>query len=49
MFLVPSMPLQETLDTFKYYLSEADKLQLSYIVLSRYMPMADVEFDGANL
>jgi len=37
------MPLQETLDTFKYYLSEADKLQLSYIVLVR--GNNDVEYE----
>ncbi|KAJ7767509.1 hypothetical protein DFH07DRAFT_955038 [Mycena maculata] len=30
------MPLQETLETYKYFISEADKLDLSYIVLSRY-------------
>ncbi|KAF4611021.1 hypothetical protein D9613_006475 [Agrocybe pediades] len=40
------MPLQETLDTFSHFISEADKLELSYICLLRYYPMLDVEFDG---
>ncbi|KAG6908168.1 hypothetical protein DXG01_005868 [Tephrocybe rancida] len=40
------MPLQETLDTYKYYLAEADKLGLAYITLVRYVPLYDVEFDG---
>ncbi|KAG6917359.1 hypothetical protein DXG01_002824 [Tephrocybe rancida] len=40
------MPLQETLDTYKYYLTAADKLGLAYITLVRYVPHADVEFDG---
>lgn len=43
------MPLQETLDTFKYFLSEADKLQLSYIVLVRYVATLDVEIDGKSI
>lgn len=40
------MPLQETLDTYKYFIGEADKLNLSYIVLLRYSTIFDVEFDG---
>ncbi|KAF5379167.1 hypothetical protein D9615_006005 [Tricholomella constricta] len=40
------MPLQETLDTYTYFLSEADKLGLAYVVLVRYVPMYDVEYDG---
>ncbi|KAJ6626992.1 hypothetical protein B0H10DRAFT_1997573 [Mycena sp. CBHHK59/15] len=40
------MPLQETLDTYKYFIREADKLQLSYIVLMRYSPSLDAEYDG---
>ncbi|KAG5638345.1 hypothetical protein H0H81_000588 [Sphagnurus paluster] len=40
------MPLQETLDTFNYFISEADKLGLAYITLVRYIPATDVEFDG---
>ncbi|KAK2459474.1 hypothetical protein APHAL10511_008508 [Amanita phalloides] len=40
------MPLQETLDTFTYFITEADKLGLSYITLLRYAPALDVEFDG---
>ena len=30
------MPLQETLDTFNYFLSEVDKLKPSYVTLVRY-------------
>ncbi|KAK0228549.1 hypothetical protein IW262DRAFT_1231797, partial [Armillaria fumosa] len=30
------MPLQETLDTFSYFISEADKFGLAYINLVRY-------------
>ncbi|PPQ80353.1 hypothetical protein CVT25_003636 [Psilocybe cyanescens] len=40
------MPLQETLDTYSYFISEADKLKLSYFNLVRYAPSFDVEFDG---
>ena len=40
------MPLQETLDTYRYFITEADKLHLSYITLVRYVPHADVEIDG---
>ncbi|KAF8903313.1 hypothetical protein CPB84DRAFT_1845856 [Gymnopilus junonius] len=40
------MPLQDTLDTFSYFLSEADKLRLSYIVISRHNPKFDTVIDG---
>ncbi|KAK7045297.1 Oxidored-FMN domain-containing protein [Favolaschia claudopus] len=40
------MPLQETIDTFGYLLTEADKLSLAYVTLSRYNPFLDIEFDG---
>jgi hypothetical protein len=42
------MPLQETLDTFSYFISEADKLNLSFIELVRYSKNFDVEFDGKS-
>ncbi|KAJ7589675.1 hypothetical protein C8J56DRAFT_826910, partial [Mycena floridula] len=35
------MPLKETLETFKYFISEADKLDLSYILLVRHSYYAD--------
>ncbi|KAJ7589870.1 hypothetical protein C8J56DRAFT_936383 [Mycena floridula] len=35
------MPLQETLDTFSYFITEADKLKLSYICLARPSAMLD--------
>lgn len=40
------MPLQETLDTYTYFVSEADKLGLAYITLVRYVAATDVEYDG---
>ncbi|KAF9470875.1 flavoprotein NADH-dependent oxidoreductase [Pholiota conissans] len=42
------MPLQETLDTFSYFISEADKLSLSFIELVRYSAKFDVEYDGVQ-
>ena len=42
------MPLQETLDTFSYFISEVDKLGLAYIVLVRYMEVSDPIIDGAS-
>ena len=45
------MSLQETLDTYRYFIAEADKLNLSYITLLRYTPHAnsEVEIDGEYL
>ncbi|KAF8958011.1 flavoprotein NADH-dependent oxidoreductase [Flammula alnicola] len=40
------MPLQDTLDTYSYFITEADKLNLSYIVLVRYSKAFDSEYDG---
>ncbi|KAK2467211.1 hypothetical protein APHAL10511_000760 [Amanita phalloides] len=40
------MPLQETLDTFSYFVTEADKLGLAYIALLRYVATWDLTFDG---
>ncbi|KAJ7086307.1 flavoprotein NADH-dependent oxidoreductase [Mycena crocata] len=40
------MPLPETIETFNYFITEADKLGLSYIVLARYIPFLDLEIDG---
>ncbi|RXW15601.1 hypothetical protein EST38_g10254 [Candolleomyces aberdarensis] len=37
------MELQDTLDTYRYFITEADKLGLSYFVLARYAP---TEVDG---
>ncbi|PPQ90289.1 hypothetical protein CVT25_013113 [Psilocybe cyanescens] len=42
------MPLQETLDTFSYFVTEADKLTLSYIVFLRYALTFDIVIDGAH-
>ena len=45
------MPLQETLDTYRYFIAEADKLNLSYITLLRYTAHAnpETEIDGEHL
>ncbi|PPQ86645.1 hypothetical protein CVT25_006829 [Psilocybe cyanescens] len=40
------MPLQETLDTYSHFISEADKLGLAYICLVRYQAAYDAEYDG---
>ncbi|KAF9053256.1 hypothetical protein BJ165DRAFT_849881 [Panaeolus papilionaceus] len=40
------MPLEETIATFSYFITEADKLGLAYIVLVRYSPKFDIEIDG---
>jgi len=40
------MPLPETLETYKYFLSEADKLGLSYIAIVRYVAAYDVQIEG---
>ncbi|KAH9478464.1 N-ethylmaleimide reductase [Psilocybe cubensis] len=39
------MPLQETLDTFSYFITESDKLGLAYITLVQYHPYFDPVFD----
>ncbi|KAG0704595.1 hypothetical protein DFH29DRAFT_911144 [Suillus ampliporus] len=40
------MPLQENIDTFRYFISQADDLDLGYICLVRYFPLLDPIFDG---
>ena len=40
------MPLEETLDTYPYFITEADELNLAYFTLVRYHPSFEVEFDG---
>ena len=42
------MPLEENIETYRYFISEADKLNLSYITLRRYSPLLDAEFDGSS-
>ena len=41
-----SMPLPETVETYKYFITEAEKLDLAYIVLVRYSNALDLKFDG---
>jgi hypothetical protein len=45
------MPLPETVETYKYFITEAEKLDLAYIVLMRYSRALDLEFqvDGRCL
>ncbi|KAL0575124.1 hypothetical protein V5O48_006850 [Marasmius crinis-equi] len=40
------MPLDETLETFRYFISEADKLNIAYFTLVRYLEMTDPVIDG---
>uniref|UniRef100_A0A0W0GEA9 NADH:flavin oxidoreductase/NADH oxidase N-terminal domain-containing protein n=1 Tax=Moniliophthora roreri TaxID=221103 RepID=A0A0W0GEA9_MONRR len=40
------MTLEDTLETFRYFISEADKLNLAYIDLVRYVEMMDPVLDG---
>jgi hypothetical protein len=40
------MPLQDTIETFSYFVSEADKLNLSYITLARYATHFGPKIDG---
>ncbi|KAJ7183220.1 hypothetical protein C8R46DRAFT_1066303 [Mycena filopes] len=40
------MPLDETIETFSHFVSEADQLNLSYITLFRYIPHMDLVLDG---
>jgi len=40
------MPLAETIKTYTYFISEADKLGLSYMVLTRHVAFLDFVIDG---
>ncbi|KAG0704545.1 hypothetical protein DFH29DRAFT_910800 [Suillus ampliporus] len=42
------MPLQENIDTFRYFISQADDLDLAYICLVRYIPLFDPIIDGKH-
>lgn len=42
------MPLQENIDTFRYFISQADVLDLGYICLVRYIPEFDPKIDGQH-
>lgn len=41
------MPLKETLETFTHFIQQADKLNLAYFCLLRYIEFFDVKIDGA--
>ncbi|KIK65905.1 hypothetical protein GYMLUDRAFT_193181 [Collybiopsis luxurians FD-317 M1] len=40
------MPLEETIETFSYFISEADKLGIAYISLVCYLDMFDLVING---
>ncbi|KAJ7806162.1 hypothetical protein B0H14DRAFT_3768845 [Mycena olivaceomarginata] len=40
------MPLEETIEMYNYFISEADKLGLSYICLARLVPSSDIIVEG---
>jgi len=40
------MPLQETIDTFTYYVKQLVAMDIAYVQLVRYVPLMDPEFDG---
>jgi len=40
------MPLPETVETYKYFITEAEKLDIAYITLVRYARASNVEIDG---
>ncbi|CAA7264374.1 unnamed protein product [Cyclocybe aegerita] len=42
------MPLQETVDTYSNFISEADKMNIAYITLVRYSPKSDPVYDGVS-
>ena len=48
-YFVFSMPIPETVETYKYFITEAEKLDLAYIVLVRYSSVLDLVFDGRCL
>ncbi|KAK0431022.1 hypothetical protein EV421DRAFT_1912261 [Armillaria borealis] len=45
---VKKMPLQETLDTFRYLISELDSLGTAYVALVRYAESLDPVIDGTR-
>lgn len=40
------MPLDETIETYSYFLKEAEKLNLAYFCFLRYLDALDVLIDG---
>lgn len=42
------MSLEDTLETFGYLITEANKLGLAYITLARYSPALAPSFDGGS-
>ncbi|KAH6918105.1 flavoprotein NADH-dependent oxidoreductase [Coprinopsis sp. MPI-PUGE-AT-0042] len=40
------MPLEDSLETYRYFIAEADKLGLSYFCFQNYVAMFDVPIDG---
>ena len=42
------MPLQDTIDTFTYYIEHISKLSVAYIQLVNYSAAFDLEMDGKS-
>lgn len=42
------MPLQESIDTFRYFICQADSLDLGYVCLVRYISLFDPIIDGKH-
>jgi hypothetical protein len=40
------MPLQDTIDTFSWYISQIDELKLAYVQLVQYVPGMDPTING---
>ena len=40
------MTLEDTIETFSYFIKEVDVMNLAYVCLMRYAAKLDVEFDG---
>ncbi|PPR07918.1 hypothetical protein CVT24_000898 [Panaeolus cyanescens] len=42
------MPLEDTIATYSYFITEADKLGIAYVTLVRYSPNSDFMVDGKS-
>ena len=40
------MPIEDTIETYSYFIKEADSMGLAYVCLVRYSAKFDLEFDG---
>ncbi|PPQ87188.1 hypothetical protein CVT25_015018 [Psilocybe cyanescens] len=42
------MPLEDTISTFSYFITEVDRLDIAYIVLRRYQSASDTFYNGVS-